>query len=129
MYGLMLQDWISIQGNNGTTNQVTQSEGDWLDASAYQDIVFWLHCSQYLPNGATALQLAVQTAPIKSESAFASMTTFTLVAGVQVTPILLATANVPVARWVRWQFNAVSTNTAVFATTFRLYAAANPRGG
>jgi hypothetical protein len=128
MFGVMLQDWLSVQGNNSTTNSFLQSEADWFDASAYQDIIFWLHCSQYLPNGAGALQVALQTSPIKNEGSFATMTTFTLAAGVQVTPIILATANVPLARWVRWQFTVTAPAAAIFAATFRILAAANPRG-
>jgi hypothetical protein len=126
MLGLTLQDWISIQGDNTTATLVTQGETDWLDASQLQDLVFWTHCGSFKSGGGT-LNISLQTSPFKSESSFANMATVSLAAGVQATPVLLATATVPVARWVRWQFSATAP-TGLYLATFRILASANARG-
>lgn len=125
MLSFILQDWISIQGDGGTTNVVVQSEPNWFDASYFQDIVFWTHTAISQPGGGS-LTVDFQTSPIKSESSFVSMATVSLTAGVQTTPIPLSSANTPLARWVRWRFSAVPSST--YLTTFRIMAAVSARG-
>jgi hypothetical protein len=125
MLSLILQDWISFQGDGGTTNVVVQSEPNWFDASNFQDIVFWTHTAISEPGGGS-LTIDFQTSPIKNESSFVTMATVNLPAGVQTTALPLATATVPLARWVRWRFSASPSGT--YLTTFRILASVSARG-
>lgn len=135
MYGVVLQDWVSFQGNVASSNSIIQLETDWFDASGYQDIVFWTQVGNCDPAGAT-LKLFFETSPIKSESTFMAMNAVNLTATplVQVTPVMMAGANttVPVlARWVRWRLTPTGV-TAAWLASFRLLASLNgpgPSGG
>ena len=129
MYGIVLQDWITIRGASNTT--INQSESAWVGLSAYQDIVFWLDVREITPPTAGNVTVNYQTAPIKDELLFATMGTSgaltTVPANPLVKPILLtAVPTIPLGRWVRWQLSP-STN-AAWDITFRLLACVNAVG-
>jgi hypothetical protein len=131
MYGVVLQDWVSFQGNAASSNSITQLESDWFDASGFQDIVFWAQTGNCDPAGAT-LKLFFETSPIKNDSTFMAMNAVNLTAGalVQVTPVMMATATTSVvvlARWVRWRLEPSFVAAAWFAS-FRLLVSLNGPG-
>lgn len=131
MYGFLLQDWTTIRFAN-TVTTVTQSEANWVSLQPYQDIVFFLEVREVtLGSGVTAVTLDYQTAPMKDEALFVNMVTGSglIVSSPSVSPIvnkvLLASATVPLARWVRWKLTTTGTPTTLSDVTFRLTCAAN----
>jgi hypothetical protein len=121
MHSFILQDWTTIRG--GVTT-VTQGEDGWLDLSPYQDVVFWIDVRE-----ATSTPLIqFQTSPTKDDSLFTPMLSAAQTLTAATTPLvkaaLLASANVPVARFVRWQIN----GTVTWDATFRVLVAANSPG-
>ncbi len=123
MHAFMLQDWTTIRGSVTT---VTQGEDGWLDLTAYQDLVFWVDCREQ--SGSSAPTIAFQTSPTKDESLFTSIVTATTLAA-SATPTvvkaLLASATVPIARYLRWQLTGPS---GTWDATFRVLVAANSPG-
>lgn len=120
MKGLLLQDYITIR-TTAPAAFITQSELTWLDLSAYRDVVLWLDTrEQTSPNG---VQIAYQTAPIKDEALFTTLTSLTPAVGITLTPVLQDSATLPVARWLRWQASGNSAD-----ITFRIWVAANRPG-
>ena len=126
MQNYVMQDWITIRGSSNTP--VTQGEIGWLDMSAYQDINFWVDVREF--SGSTTPTLYFQTSPNKEDLLFAApagaMASLTLT----LTPsnpyrVLLATASVPIARYVRWQL--IGPNSA-WDATFRVLVTANALG-
>jgi hypothetical protein len=123
MHAFILQEWTTIRGSVTT---VTQGEDGWLDLTAYQDLVFWLDCRE--SSGSTTPTIAFQTSPTKDESLFTNITaavTMTAASTPQVAKALLASATVPVARYVRWQIVGPS---GTWDATFRVLVAANAPG-
>jgi hypothetical protein len=118
--GLLLQDWVTIQGSANMT--VTQGEQGWLDVSAYDDVVFSLDVKNALISGG-ATTLNYETAPVPHDAAFVGMVPGLTppAVGVTVTPALGLYANVPLAQYLRWRFTSTSTS---FSVTFRLWIAA-----
>jgi hypothetical protein len=124
MHAFILQDWTTIRG--GTNINVTQSADQWLDLTAYQDVVFYVDCREFT---GTTPQIGFQTSPTNDESLFTNIvapTNFTT-AGVQVSKVILSTnPAVPLGRYVRWQITGSTTN--VWDATFRVLVAANAPG-
>jgi hypothetical protein len=122
MHAFILQDWTTIRGSVTT---VTQGEDGWLDLTAYQDLVFWVDVRE--ATGATP-QISFQTSPTKDESLFTNIVAAAnLVASASpaVTKGLLASATVPIARYLRWQIIGPS---GTWDSTFRVLVAANSPG-
>ncbi len=119
MYGLMLQDWTTIEGPASGT--LSQTEAFWLDTSPYLDVITFLQVSSVFN-----AVLAYQTAPTKDESLFQNMDSFAMAAGVTVGVYLRDTAAYPISHWLRWQLNGGGS---AFNVTFRIWVAANQPGG
>jgi hypothetical protein len=122
MHAFILQEWITIRGSVTT---VTQGEDGWLDLTAYQDLVFWVDCREVT---GTTPAIAFQTAPTKDDSLFTNViASANLVAASTpaVTKALLASATVPVARYLRWQ---ITGPAGTWDATFRVLIAANSPG-
>lgn len=124
MHTFALCDWMTVRGSNNT---VTQSESEWLDLTQYEDVTFWIDCKEFT---GTTVTLNIQTSPTKDESFFTNIYSQALAVGV-VNPgstggkCLMASASVPVARYVRWQLTSTS---APFDATFRIFISANAPG-
>ena len=125
MYGYVLQDWITVRG--GTIADIIQGESTWMGFSSFQDIVFWLDVREMTSPG-TSLTWNYETAPSKDNNLFtvmASTTIATLTPGVQpLQKVILSTATVPLATWVRWRLSP-SGATTPWDATFRILCAAN----
>ena len=118
MRDLLLEDWITIRGQNDTVN-VTQSSAHWLDVGDLEDFTIFLDVREV---SSTAPQMTYQTAPSKNEAAFKAMVpTFTMVTGVRVDRIFTSYAAVPPARWFRW---ALTHGGIPWDVTFRIRLAA-----
>lgn len=124
MYSFVLQDWITVGGTGGGT--LIQSEQDWLDMSPFQDVVAWLDVREV--TGGPAPVLAFETAPAKDEPLFMGMaaTATTLVAagGPVIVQLLMGSAAVPIAQFLRWKI----TSGVTWDATFRILVAANAPG-
>jgi hypothetical protein len=121
VHSFVLCDWQTIRGGNGAT--VTQSENEWLDLEAYQDVTLWLQVSEITGSPTCTYQ----TSPTADDSLFQSMTSsaVTMTAGTTtVTQVLMLSATVPLARFVRWQLAGSGT----WDATFRIMVAANAPG-
>jgi hypothetical protein len=123
MHSFMLQDWTTIRG---AVTTVTQSEDQWLDLTSYQDVIFYVDCREFT---GTTTAIGFQTSPTKDETLFTNIvaaTNFTT-AGVQVYKVILSAvgANVPLARYVRWQINGPA---GTWDATFRVVVTANSPG-
>jgi hypothetical protein len=127
MEGFVMMDWNTIRGAANST--VVQSEGEWLDLSNHQDVLFWVDCREV--SGATTPQIQFQTSPTKDDSLFQAMVAATnlTTSGVQVYKVILSQvtgAAIPLARHVRWVISC--TNTAAWDATLRIMVAANGFG-
>jgi hypothetical protein len=124
MHAFILQDWITIRGAS-TVATITQGEDSWLDLTAYQDLVFWIDCREFT---GTTPTITFQTSPTKDETLFTAIATATTLAASS-TPVivkaLLASATVPIARYLRWQLNGPAST---WDATFRVLVAANSPG-
>ena len=124
MHTFALTDWITVRGSNNT---VTQSESEWLDLTQYEDLTFWIDVKEVTGT----VTLNVQTSPTKDESFFTTISNNTTLAVGTLTPssgqgkCLMASASVPVARYVRWSITSASTP---FDATFRIFVSANAPG-
>jgi hypothetical protein len=122
MHAFILQEWITIRG--GVTT-VTQGEDGWLDLTAYQDLVFWVDCREVT---GTTPQISFQTSPTKDESLFTNViaaANLAASASPVVSKALLASATVPIARYLRWQ---IVGPAGTWDATFRVLIAANSPG-
>lgn len=130
MHSYILQDWNTVAGASGAV--ITQEDTDWLDLEPFQDVVMYLECRESTFVG-SAPTIAFQTAPTKDDSLFSSLllptTTINLSASStpQVISALLLSANVPLARFLRWQISGTGS-TAPWDATFRVMVAANSPG-
>lgn len=126
----ILQDTITVRGKSGAT--VTQSEVDWLDLEAHDDVTIWLELREVTPSTGASVILRIQTSPTKDEAFFNAANLWspdlvTLTPGVQ-TPekVLLASSNPALARYVRWQ---LTCTTADFDATMRIVVSASAPEG
>ena len=110
----VLQDWISVRGATSSVT-VVQSTSEWLDASAYADVAFYLEVKDY--SGSPTI--SYQTSPNQDEALFQDMGSVAVAAtGLTQTLVRFATASVPLARFVRWKVG----GTAAWSLTFRVNA-------
>jgi hypothetical protein len=124
MDSFVLEDWTTIRGAANIT--VTQGESSWLDLGPYEDVVFWLLCSEA---GSGVPSLLYQTSPTKDEAFFAAQTlgmngsAIALAASSTpiITPVLAWSAPFPLARYVRWQILGPGST---FDVTMRIVVAA-----
>jgi hypothetical protein len=130
MYGLLFQDWITVQGDT-SIHDVIQSASDWRSLEQFQDVAFWLEVTTNVSTG--AITMLYETAPTRDEKVFKQM-----VASVAMTPgaspivtkVLFSAGTPtfpPMAKWVRWHIN--STSTTPWTVTFRISAAVNAAMG
>jgi hypothetical protein len=122
MHAFILQEWITIRGSVTT---VTQGEDGWLDLTAYQDLVFWVDCREVT---GTTPAISFQTSPTKDDSLFTNVIASANLAAAStpaVTKALLASATVPVARYLRWQ---ITGPAGTWDATFCVLIAANSPG-
>jgi hypothetical protein len=117
MQPFILQDWTTIRSS---TTTVIQGESGWLDLAPFQDVVFWVDLREQ--SGSSAPSLLLQTSPVKDDAIFQAMVTIVLNAVSNPYPVRLASATIPLARYVRWQLSGPS---GTWDATFRVLAAAN----
>lgn len=127
MYAIMLCDWVTVRGATATS-PVVQGEDQWLDLGPYTDCTLWVDIREVTGT----VSLALETSPTKDDAYFKSMVTAagltTLVANPAPTAyaVLLSTATVPLARWLRWK---LASATATWDVTMRIWASVNAPGG
>ncbi len=130
----VLQDWVTIRGNLGTTPLV-QDEGRWLDLAGFSDVTCWVDvCEVTPPAGTTSnyVTLSLETAAVCDDAYFtpAASTNFgasqTYLNVASTTPVVLrsgssqATSNL--MRYLRWK---ITPNlTGLWDLTFRIRAVA-----
>jgi hypothetical protein len=130
MYGYLLQDWITIQGDSSIAS-ITQSEADWMSFQKFQDIMFWTEVRAVTLAGATSMVLQFETAPTKDPTSFVKMQSSVLTVGNTpiFQPVLLSSAtalNAALARWVRWTLIPTGgTLSGNWSATFCVSCAAN----
>lgn len=116
MDGCLLQDWITISGNDGITS-LPQSSVDYYDIGHTEDLVLYLDVRQV----AGSVSLQHETAPSKDDNAFLPMVgPFVVTAGLRVDRAFFATAAVPPARFVRWRCKVPG---GTWSVTFRIWMA------
>jgi hypothetical protein len=121
MEGVLVQPLTTIAG--GSNVVVTQGAGGWIDLGDLEDVVFYLHVRE-LSGGAS---MTYQTSPTKQEASFMALAPrFTLQTGVRVDRALFGFAQVPPARFVRWQLSG-SPGTG-WDVTFQLWIAGRAMG-
>jgi hypothetical protein len=124
MHAYVLQDWTTIQAASGVAT-MTQEEDGWLDLTPYQDVVFWIDAK----SSTSTPTITFQTSPSKDEIMFQPLVSGVAIptAGLsppQVVSAFMATASVPLARYVRWQL----TGSGAWGATFRVLVSANSPG-
>ncbi len=125
MHTFVLQDWITVRGASGIN--ITQSESEWLDLTQYEDLTLWIDCKEIT---GTTVTINIETSPTKDDTLFSAMYAATLTTTL-VSPstaaakILMSSATVPVARYVRWKLVAPA---AAYDATFRVFISANAPG-
>ena len=120
-HSFVLQDWLLLESTVGTA--ITQPENGWLDLSDYQDVTFYLLVNQ----ASATTTISYQTSPDKTDSVFTNMVpaiTMAASASPTVTEVLMLSAAVPLARFVRWQI----TGPNQWSANFRIVVAANAPG-
>ncbi len=127
MHTLILQDWTTIRGSgSGAGATIVQSEQDWLDLSAYQDLTFWLDVREVFGGTVT---IFFETSPAADESLFQPMittgTALTAAAAPTIVKAPMLSANVPIGRFLRWKLTGPATT---WDATFRVLVAANSPG-
>ena len=129
MYPFVLQDWITVRGPNGT-QPLIQNESDWLDLSAFQDVVAWIDIQEV--TGATPT-LFIETAPAKDDLLFLPMggpTGYSMTVNASplaplVVQLLAGLAPIPLASFLRWRIVGVA---GIWDACFRIVIAANAPG-
>lgn len=119
MHSFTLQELVCVRGGTGQSS-ITQDEPGWLDLADYHDVVIWANFTSF--SGAPSL--LIQTSPTKDEFFFQTIATITPALGTSVSQVLLWSATIPLARYVRWQL----TGTPTYDATFRVAVAANAEG-
>ena len=130
MHTFVLQDWVTITGDNtagGGVTIVNQSAAEYLDLEGYQDVTFFWQVSS--ASGGT-VDLQFQTAPEKYDANFTDLTSFSYTNGNKIVQALPANigntvnpgkAVTPLARWVRWQVQHTAGGAVVWSITFRVF--------
>ena len=126
---LLWQDWTTVQGVNTSviapsgTLIVAQSADSWLDVGDYEDITIFAQIVDVV--GSVTVQ--IQTAPSRLEASFVNVFASPNAVSAQsasLAAVLLARyANIPVSRYLRWQWSFVGTSVGPWSVTFRLTVA------
>ena len=117
MKGLILQDWITIRGQNDTTS-VTQGANGWVDLGDAEDLAFFLDVREV---STIAPKMAYETAACEQAGAFLPMVpAFAPVIGQRVDWVYTNMAGVPPARFIRWK---LQPGGVPWDITFRLWLA------
>lgn len=128
MYSFVLQDWITLGGFS--SSQIIQTEQDWLDMTPYQDVVAWLDVRE--ASTSPAAKIYLETAPSKDGSLFMPMLAGGTALGAAPTPVivqlLMGSAAVPIAQYLRWRVQGTGGPLSLWDTTFRILVAANAPG-
>jgi hypothetical protein len=120
---ILLQDWITVRGNT-TGTIVRQQEDDYVDLAPFQDFVAYIEVSD--TSGTPLMQF--ETSPTKDDNLFVNMdaAAFTPTVGVMTPRIYrYSSANVPLARFVRWKVPSASPGAGVWSLTFRIWLSPN----
>lgn len=118
---LLLQDWTTLMLSGTTT--VTQGASGWLDVGDYEDLSFYLDIRE---TSGGVISFYYETAPVRQDSAFITMTVFTAALGTRVDSVLASYANVPVAQFVRWRIAPDAGGSLTFRIWLAGYAPAPP---
>lgn len=116
-----MQDWVTLGAATGITS-ITQGADRWLEVKTTADAVFYLDVKQPGNTGTTSnVTINYQTAPRREDSSFVTMLAVPLTSTTttNVGAVLAAYAQVPMARYVRWQL----AFSAAASVTFRLWMA------
>jgi hypothetical protein len=135
MHCFLFTNWVTVRASSSPAIlQVTQGEEDWIDLSAYQDLVAWVDIRELtlpVPAGGN-LFLDFQTAPVLDDAYFTSLinTTggITLAAAGSPTVVRMTKDNtlVPLSKWLRWRLNTNNvTPTQTWDVTMRIWLAAS----
>jgi hypothetical protein len=132
MHTFVLQDWVTIRGQGFS---VAQSEPGWLDLTPFQDLFAWVDVREVV-NGASTVDLYLETAPTEDESFFQSMSGpfIPAVAALaannapNIVKLPMLSAAVPVSRFLRWRLNFNGTGGTTWDVTMRIVVAANSPG-
>lgn len=136
MRSFILCDWTTVGGQTASPpSQITQDESGWLDLEEYSDVVIYLDVRSFTG----AITVFLETAPSRddprdsngSPTYFQTIASQALAVGTAITNtfvlrVLMATATVPLARFLRWRVG--STDGNAWDITFRAMIAANPQG-
>jgi len=138
MHAFVLQDWITIRGNGTATvgTTVVQDQTDWLDLGPYQDLFFWVACSEVT---GTTVSLYFETSPTDDEALFqslfggvvpssevAAISTMTASPSPTIVKVPMLSAVIPLARYLRWKL--IGPTGATWDVTMRILVAANSPG-
>jgi hypothetical protein len=122
MSSQLLCDWTTVRA--GGPISIAQGETEWVDLGDDVDATFWVDCREVSTN--PNVQLLFETSPSKDEALFQPITpAITLAASgtpIQVRSVL-ASATVPLARWLRWRLTGPSGG---FDATFRIGMTGTP---
>jgi hypothetical protein len=131
MKSFVLQEWVTIRGAgpaNPPGATIVQDQDDWLDLSLFQDVFFFIACSEIVGTPT----ITFETSPTTDEGFFqpiAAATSLVASASVMVikAPMLTASTSgtMPIARYVRWR---LTGSTTPWDATFRVVVAANSPG-
>jgi len=116
-----VQDWVTLAAATGITS-IIQGADRWLEVPTVADAVFYLDVKQPGTTTSTAVvTINYQTAPRREDSSFVTMLGVPLISTTttNVGAVLGAYAQVPMAKYVRWQLSF----TAAASVTFRLWMA------
>ncbi len=129
MRGIMLQDWVTLRGQGGTTTPIIQGQPFWLDLLPYRDVIAWLEVRNFTTDAGT-VQLSYQTSPTQDEGLFATMAgPLTVSVGVMITQMIAPIiATVPLSRYFRWLVSPSTAPTNPWDITFRILIAVNQPG-
>lgn len=119
-HAILLQDWLTVQGNLRTTI-IPQQEASYADLIDYKDVAIYVHAADFTN---TPL-LEIQTSPTREEAFFRTIASFSITTvGLQAIAVVRhATASIPLTRWVRWRLNGALD---IYRLTFRIWLAGNP---
>jgi len=141
MRSFVLADWNTVRGQSASpATQVTQDETTYLDLEQYSDVVIYLDVRELTTGGgANIVTFNFETAPSKDDPrdssgnptffqtiASQSLTSASSISNTFVLRVLMMTASVPLARYLRWRV--VGPTSQTWDTTFRAIVAANSPG-
>ena len=116
MQPLLLQDLVTIRGAAG--QQIVQSATSWLDLGELEDITIFTDVREV----SAGVTMKIETAAVAHDAAFVQLVpSFTLATGLRTDVIPASLANVPPARFIRWNLSVAPGATG--DATFRIWIA------